>query len=454
MSAVVIYSLFAAICVAGLAWPWVGLVGFFGFVILEPNWNWRWSIPLDFPFQKYIAACVLFGFVASGLRMPNLSESAKYAIVAFAAFIGLAFLSTTQTIDHELSAFYMESLWKIVLMAILAVLLLDEPKKLWIFLIVIVLAQGYSAFQINLQYFEDGTSIYARRNWGTKGDNNIYSNLTIPLIACSGSVVVFAKKNWVRALVGVIFLLQLHQLMLLESRGAMLATAVMLVLFCYYMPKTQFAVRSVIFATVIGAALAGPPVVKEFSSVFASEEERDASAESRFALWKAGFEITADHPWLGVGPFAGQNLVPIYTGDIFEERKRKGLHNLVFEISTGTGVPATCLYFAFFYLAWRQSWKRCKFDSQLQDDEESRWLDAVSLAATVGIPGYLLGNMFSSGALGESGYALAAIGLAADSIRHGRAVPVADEMSQESCEPGVRIALIDKLRRKRLHATD
>jgi len=451
MSGAIVYALFAVVCLAGLAWPWVGLVGFFGFVILEPDWNWRWSIG-NFPFQKYIAACILIGFVLSGMRVAKLADSTKYAILAFTAFLALAFLSATQSIDQQLSTFYMDALWKIVLMAVLAAIMLDEPKKLWIFLIVIVLMQGYSAFQINLQYFEDGMSLYTRRGWGMKGDNNTYSNLTIPLIACSASICCFARQTWLRVVIGIVFLLQVHQLMLLESRGAMLATAVMLGLLCYYMPKTQFAVRSAVLAAIVGAVLAGPPVVREFSSVFENQEQRDDSAQGRFALWRAGLEITADHPWLGVGPFAGQNLVPLYTGNTFEERERKGLHNLVFELSTGTGVPATCLYFVFFFLAWRHNWARCNFGPTLETDDDSRWLDAVSLATTIGIPSYLLANMFSSGALGESGYAVAAAGLAANSIRHRKALLVVEEKnSKETVE---LLGLARKIQRKRLHASE
>ncbi|WP_417377418.1 hypothetical protein, partial [Gimesia maris] len=101
--------------------PWVGLIGFYGWVILEPQWNWRWSIPADFQFQKYIAAATLAGWVLAGCKVPPLATSSKLAIACLAGFLLLGFVSATQSIDPKLSEFYMSNMWKIVLMAILAV---------------------------------------------------------------------------------------------------------------------------------------------------------------------------------------------------------------------------------------------------------------------------------------------------------------------------------------------
>ena len=409
----IVYPLFLGVCLAALFRPWIGLVGFYGCVLLEPNWNWRWSIPPDFPFQKYIVASTLIGFLLAGLRGNRLSGSSLAAVVALLSYLVITFVSLQQTIDVRLSEFYWDSVWKIVLMAILAIVLLDEPRKVWICLVVMVLMQGYSAFRINEQYFSDGVSIYAHRAWGTKGDNNLYSNLTVPIIACSASVCIFAKKQWLWIGAGIIFIFQLHQLMLLESRGAMLATVGMMAIFAWYMPRTKFTIWATALALIIGAGLAGPPVVKEFTSSFQAEGERDASADSRFKLWKAGWEITLDYPVLGVGPYAGQRLVPQYY-EGYGEGTVKGLHNLFFEITTGSGVVAAIFYFSFFLIPWYLSWRHIRLIGNNPDAPD--WLRAILLSVVAGIPGYLAASVFSSGSLIESSYLLASLSLAANSI--------------------------------------
>ncbi|XZE54237.1 O-antigen ligase family protein [Planctomycetaceae bacterium SH139] len=405
----IIYPLFAGVCIAAIFRPWIGIVGFYGCVLLEPNWNWRWSIPADFQFQKYIALATVVGVLLTGFRGNRIGGASAWATAALVSFLAIAYVSANQTIDVVLTTFYMENMWKIVMMAILAIILLDEPRKILVMVAVLAITQGYSAYQINLQYFQDGVSIYAYYPWGTKGDNNLYSNLTVPLIACSAAVCVFTSKRWLRVGSGIILILQMHQLMLMESRGAMLAAIAMMGWFAFLMPKTSFTIRASVVTVLAGALLAGPPVYKEFMSSFESGENRDSSADSRFTLWKAGAAITADYPLLGVGPLAGQRLVPqYYEGGL--DGSQKGLHNLVFEISTGCGIPAAILYFLFFLIPWWVSTKQYWAIARIGEFPE--WKGTSLLAVATGIPGYLAASMFSSGALLEPSYVLASVGCA------------------------------------------
>ena len=399
-----VYPLFVASCIAGFMRPYWGLMGFYAFVFLEPEWNWRWSIPRDSNFQKYIGACVILGFVLGGMRGNRLSGWLGYSVTALLGFLALAFISAQQTIDARLSAFYMDIISKVILMAIITIKVVDTPRKAWWLLWLIAITQGYNAFRINEQYFQDGYSLYAYiRSWGYKGDNNLYSIFTIPTMAASLALVIYSEKNWQRALSGFILVLQMHQLMLLESRGGMLGALFMFAVAVVLMPKNFYTIRSACIAAVLGAILAGPPVIEEFSSSFKAEGERDHSANSRLKLWAAGARITKDYPLLGVGPYAGQVMVPRYEPE-YADQYVKGLHNLLFEVSTGCGIPAAILYFSFLVVPWfvvfRLYWR--------QRDSLEPYIGVICFALSIGIPGYLLASMFSSGALLESGYILIA----------------------------------------------
>lgn len=404
-----VFGLFAWLIIEGLRRPWIGIIGFYGWIILEPEWNWRWSVPQDFRFQQYLAASTLLGWLFSGCRIQRLSPVARNACIALVVFLCLAFISNQQSIAPELSNFYMGNMWKIVLMAIMMIFLLDTPQKIWTALVVVAIAQGYSAFRINEQYFQDGFSLFAYRAWGTKGDNNLYSNLTVPLAACSLAVAFNAKDKRLKYVMLIIAVLQIHQIMLLQSRGAMIAGIITAAISTWMMPRNKWNIRMVSVLAFFSFALAGPSVVNEFSSVFAKEGERDSSAESRFTLWRAGWEITKDNPLLGVGPYAGQRLVPNYTTNISSENK--GLHNLFFEISTGCGVPAALCYMYFLIASiiffYRKPNRGAVVDYRIS---------AVRHAVIPGLIGYLVASMFSSGALSESSYALSVIGLAASSV--------------------------------------
>lgn len=409
MGLLLVFSLLAYICVAAIQRPHVGVIGYYGFALLQPEWNWRWSLPPDFQYQKYIAACTLIGFLLTGMPGNRLNGTAYRSITAIGIFLALAYISAMSSIAPAASSFYLDNLWKIVLMAVLAVRLIDTPKKAVALLWVLVLAQGYNAYQINLQYFQDGHSIWAVRGFGNKGDNNVYSILTIPIIACALALAIHAGKPWQKGLAAIIALLQIHQIMLLESRGCMLGGIVMLGVFVWRMPKTRQTITAVLVMAILGGVLAGPPVIKEFMSSFEGEGARDSSAESRFDLWAAGLAITKDYPAFGVGPYAGQYLVPQYYSGGLNSRV-KGLHNLVFEISTGCGVPALIAYLFYFAIPVYSSHKTlCR-----KGNED--WSACVSLAVLSGLIGYWTASMFSSGALMESSYACAAIGISTQAI--------------------------------------
>jgi len=419
---VFIFGLLAFICVGAIARPHIGLIGYYGFALLQPHWNWRWSLPVQFEYQKYIAIATFVGFALTAFDGNKLKGPSRTACILLAVFLGLAYLSAQFTISPSATGFYMAQLWKMVVMALLAVVVLDTPKKIIALMWVLALAQGYNAYQINLQYFQDGFSLYALRPWGYQGNNNVYSIMTVPLIAVSGALALFSEKWWQKLLAGGIMLLQLHQIMLMESRGCMLGVVVLLAVLVLLMPKSRSNVVAVAGILVMGSVLAGPPVVEEFSSAFVAAEERDSSANSRFDIWQAGASLTAEHPLLGVGPWAGQFRVPQhYPGGL--NTSRKGLHNLVFEVSTGCGVPAALAYVGFFllsgYVCLRQLWQR----------ECADWGQCVSLAVVAGLSGYWTASMFSSGALMESSYACAAAGLASALVlQHQRAYrPVTPE---------------------------
>ncbi len=394
------------------------MVGFYFFAVLDPGWNWRWAIDPHFPFQKYIFVCLLIGWVLNGMPGIRYRGKAAIPIVGLISFLGLAYVSSFTTLDPLRSGWYLGQLWKIVLVAVLAAITIDSPKKLVILLFAVVIAQGYNAYQINLQYFQDGMSIYARMtNWGSKGDNNTYSILTIPVFAMSLALASCDFRPSWRLLALGIAVLQVHEIMLLESRGAMLGTCVMMAFLLYFVPKTRLNKLFIAVFMIVGFLLAGPSVVEEFSSAFASEEKRDSSAESRFYLWQAGWDITLDHPVLGVGPHCGALVVKDhYHGEL--DNPVKELHNLVFELSTGTGVPATTLYMMFFIVPWWYCFRRRDWSGQ--DDPSEIGLSAARLAVLCGVPGYMCASMFSSGALLETGYILAACGCSAVALASQR----------------------------------
>lgn len=376
--------------------PWIGYLGYAIFVVLCPQWNWRWGWNYSIDYQKFLAIATVIGTLLTGAVSNKISGVGGKSILAILVFIGLAFASSFQTIAPQLTSYYFDLLWKICLMCVLGILLIDDSKKLRWLVGGIVLSQGWNAYNLNEQYYKYGVRLDSFQ-WNYN-DSNTYAVSTVAVMGLSFGIMLVYKNFWLRIFTGLIFVLQMHQIMILQSRGTMMGGLVLVVLGFVFMPKTKYAFQVFGVGLLCGMFLAGPSVVEEFTSSFKSDDEIDSSASSRFDLWKAGAAITADNPILGVGPWAGQVLVPQHLG---LATPRKSLHNLLFEISAGCGVPAVLCYLAYFFLPWFAHlflW----FKGGISNDDHL--LRAVNLGTLCGIPGYWAASMFSAGALLEPSY--------------------------------------------------
>jgi O-antigen ligase len=410
MGAIFVYVFFLLSCVIALVLPAIGCAAFYFFNLLDPAWNWRWAIPEDPGFQKWIALSLLLGFITQQGWRSSMSRTSVLTLGLLLSFLVLCFLSSLNSAYPSRSMFYLDLLWRIVLIVAISLVLTVTENRAMLLAVGCVLGQGYNSFQINLEYFQFGYCRYAMMtNWGLKGlDNNGYSILTVPILAISIAFALTRWKWWLRGIAAGICLLQIHQIMLMESRGSMLGALLAASLAVWYCPKSPVTNTILILGATLVVLLAGPPVVREFTSSFASEGDMDASAESRFYLWKAGAAIIWEYPWFGVGPGCSSAFVPLfYDFGALKAQNEKALHNLFFEIMCENGIIAGTIYFSFFLLPWGMVWfNRRRFF--LANPKQC----ALALGVIAGTPGYLLASMFSSGSLIESSYVLPIIGCA------------------------------------------
>ncbi|TWT54670.1 O-Antigen ligase [Rubripirellula amarantea] len=401
----VVYGLFGAAVIAALFRPIWGLAAFYFFVFLQPEWNWHWSVPADSGFQKYIFGSLIVGWAIAGFSGNRFQGWFARANACLVGFLLLSFVSAQQSVTPELTSVYMDNLWKIVVLSVLTARITDTPGRCFLLFWAIAIGSAYNAFRINEEYFQLGFCRYVSVPWGFKGDSNVYSVFTMPAIVASLSLAIFSGKIWQRSIAGGIVLLQLHQIMLMESRGAMLGIVLIAIVAIFLMPKTTETICIAVVSGILVAVLAGAPVIKEFMSTFESEEQRDTSANSRFLLWRAAWKITEDNLLLGVGPYAVKTVIPQYETEYANET-HKAPHNLFLEISAGSGVPSLLLYLCFFLIPWWRCLRTYRHRFRELGHPELLGLFAISIM----VPGYFLSSSFSSGALLESSYAIVAIG--------------------------------------------
>jgi O-antigen ligase len=411
MGVIFVYSLFAASCLGALVRPFLGIAGYMAFVSLCPQWAWRNTLPNpEFGFQKYISIATLAGFALSGLKGQRLSGPARRAAACGAAFLALSYVSSFQSIKPSASAFYLDTMWKIFLMLYASAKLIDTEGKAVAATWIILGGVGFNAWYLNVDYLSRGYSLV-----NLPGEEYAFMNangyaFVLMAAAVLGGVVAILEPRRLRAMAaGAIALLCVHAVYILESRGGMIGLVLSAAIVCYYVPKTPAALTKLGIAGVLAIALAGPSVVKEFLSSF--ESKRDVSAESRFYLWEAGLGICRDYPLLGVGPWAGEWIVPKYYryGEDVLHLPNKALHNLTFEIATGCGIPALFAYLGMFFLPL-VALRKAAASPDLPDGYR-----IVGIAGLATVPGYWLASQFNSGALIEVPYLVLGLVIAVSS---------------------------------------
>ena len=401
---IAILILWAYACVRALLNPWVGFIGYTVFVVLCPSWNWRWGWNDSIDYQKFLAGGTVIGILFTGALSRSLNATSKATLACFTIFFFLVWLSTFYTVSLYRTSLFWDIIWKIWLMTSLGVWLIDNKKKLVFFVWALILSQAWNAFNVNQLYYQYGIRINSFE-WNNL-DSNTYSVSTVTVMGVVFGVLMVIQDWRLRLLTGLIFVLQMHQLMILQSRGTMSGGLCLVALGIFFMPKTRASIQMTLIAAVIGVMLAGPSVVKEFSSSFESGENLDSSADSRYKLWKAGAKIMSEYPLLGVGPWAGQCVVPLYYEGDLQGVSEKALHNLFFEIGTGSGIPALIAYLLYFFIPWFGHFKLWLFGIP----RSGTWEQAVNLGFLCGVPGYWVASMFSSGALIEPPYLLVTLG--------------------------------------------
>jgi probable O-glycosylation ligase (exosortase A-associated) len=429
MTVYLAWVLFAILAALAVARPWIGVVAYMGYVTLGPDSHYGFLIAPLLSTQRIIGAALIAGLLLNPPPPFRLTPSGKWAIRSLTAFVIVALASVVDSLYPEKSWWFWDHLWKIWLFVLLAVRLLDTPGKIQAAVWMIVFAQAFNAALVNNEYFGLGFSATAEAGRHAL-DNNTYGLSTLPPMAFAAALAIYCKPIWQRALAGAVLALEVHQMLLLDSRGGMASMVGMFLLGLILMPKRFDTLAGAAVVIALGLALAGPQVVKRFQSIFVEEKKLDESAQSRFQLWQAGWRIMNAYPVIGCGLFAGERLVPKFSP--FKDEKEKAIHNLALDIGAGTGFTGIAFYLAFFGFGWWCAVKLLFLQRRLPT-----WAGTVALGTTVGLPAYWFGSMFSSSALIEAPYLMVTLAVCAFAVAKRRQYEFGEVVEDEARLPVV-----------------
>ncbi len=365
--------------------PVLGIAVYYMYAVLRPQfiWDWvdlfgmklgdvNWSLPVALITLKATALWRL------GLWTPVMAakppwygnprfDRSHYLFLAFTAWISLTYLTAyNQTVAWPYFIEYV----KIFVMFVCAALVLRTVRDLWIVYYVMLGCAVYIAYELNFYYVVYKWMMLQQRGYGGLDNNGAALILAMAVPLCFFAWE--ANRGWWRWGFLAVIPVLLHAVMLSYSRGAMVSL-------CFAAVLMFFRARNKLFVGVLYAAgacvvvaMAGKEIQERFFSVGA--QEVDASAQSRWSVWKIAVEIANENPVFGVG-IRNSNLFTFAKGADMEGRT---IHSQYLQTAADSGWPALALYAALLVSIFYGLWRTRRMLSKFTDPET---LKVRSLAA-------------------------------------------------------------------------
>jgi probable O-glycosylation ligase (exosortase A-associated) len=396
--AIFVYLMTYGGAVAALFNPFVGLLVYTSFAILKPEFVWPWSIEQG-NYSRIVAIALLAGWALRGFGRRDLGR-AKAAIVVLVGYFGWMILSAVQAPDQALAWGFVEHYAKIVLPILVGITTLSSVRQLKLLAWVILLSQAYPAFELN-QLYLSGYNLMREEGFASM-DNNSYAISLVTCTGLAGFLFWHSERWWPKALAAASGAVMVHAVLFSFSRGGMLGLIVLALAAFAVMPKGRKELSAFAFAVVLVLYFTGPQVWARFQSSFASQEERDSSAESRLELWSACCDTMLKHPLLGVGP----DHMPLQM-DRYGFRVGKEAHTLWLQIGAELGIPGMLLLISYYGVCIVRLWPIARGKVPVPDP----WLTYLSQAVIASLCGFAVSAQFVSLEFLETPYYVALIGV-------------------------------------------
>jgi probable O-glycosylation ligase (exosortase A-associated) len=363
--------------------PYYGFLIYVCFAIIKPEDLWYWSVTPG-NYSRIVAIGLLIGWGLHGFGSWRFGRGGLILSLLL-LFWTWSLLSGLQAARPDKSLEWLEAFTKVVLPFLVGMTLIDSVAKLKQLAWVIVVSQGYVAYDLNQAYY-GGFNRVQEVGFGGM-DNNC---VAIAMVTCTGVALflcLHVPRWWQKGIAFAAMALMAHCVMFAFSRGGMVGLIIMGLMSFVLIPKRPR--HYLIFAVMVLLALrlAGPEVVDRFWTSFADEKTRDASAESRVQMWRTCLEIMLKSPIFGIGP----RHFPI-VAHLYGYTPLKEAHTLWLQVGAESGVVGLLFLAAFYVVCVWRLWPMTRSSYPVADP----WLQVCARMVIASITGFAVSAQFVS----------------------------------------------------------
>lgn len=365
--------------------PWIGINLWTWLSVMNPH-KFTWGFAYNAPFAALAAGVTLIGLFVTKDRVRLPADKVVIILIVFFCWM---LLTTWTAIDPVRSMVQLNKVWKIQLMTLVAIAVLQNRRHLQVFVWVNVLSLAFFGVKGGLFTLQRGG---VERVWGPpggfiEGNNELALALVmaIPLMYFLRSQ---ESRRWLRNVLLGMMLLTAISVLGTQSRGALLAIVAMATVLWWRSTNRFSTLLPILLVGVLLFAFMPESWFDRMQTI--QNYEEDGSAMGRINAWWTMFHIANDRI-MGAGFMA-------YTREIYnlyapDPSRVLVAHSIYFQVLGEHGWPGLFL----FLLVWLAGWRLAsQIRGRAAADDEQRWLATLAGMCQVSLVGYAIGGAFLS----------------------------------------------------------
>ncbi|MEX1198502.1 MAG: putative O-glycosylation ligase, exosortase A system-associated [Pseudohongiellaceae bacterium] len=375
--------------------PWIGILAWSWLSYMNPH-RQTWGFAYDMPFAMIVGATLLVAMVISKEKY-RLHWNGTLAL--WLCFLAWMSLSTFLAIYPDRAMTLYDTVIKIQIMTLVTLMLITDMSKVRALIWVIVGSIGFYSVKGGLFTLMTGGAF---RVYGP-ADSNISENnamalatlIVIPLMVYLYRL--HHNNRWLRWMLGASILLSAVSVFGSQSRGALIAIAVVAGFFWLKSHNKLVTGTGIVFLAVLTFGFMPASWHERMATI--TNYEEDASAMSRINAWIYSINIASDRPTGG-----GFNSWSADTYAVYSPESRTTnivAHSIYFSVLADHGWPGLIMYLALLFIAWRNLSRVIKqtrySEAESESESESGFRPALlARMLQVSLVAYLSGGAFLS----------------------------------------------------------
>ena len=414
------------ILAGGMVWtlrqPWIGAIMWTSVSLGSPHVEFGYSMA-SMPVAAGIAACTLVGLLLTKQKQNPMLGAPMWLMLMFTVWI---------CITLPFSFFFRESypLWersmKIFLMLFVTVALIDDRRKLEVFIWTMVISIGYYGVKGGLFTIATAGNYRIWGPGGFIGGNNEMALALIVTIPFMRYLQTQAQNRWVK--LGLTAAMGLSAVAALGtySRGAFLGLAVM-AMFFWWRSKQKGLWGMIIVLIGVGALAVMPEQWWDRMNTIKTYDE-DISARGRINAWWMAFNVAKSHLFGGGFMIYDLAIAAKYNPDPTVAR---AAHSIYFQVLGEQGFIGLFIWLAIGVSSWLTARALIRASS---GSPQHQWATELGRMVQVSMIGYAATGAFLSLAYFDLPYNVAVVAVLA--LHFVRKAVVAESLQATSPLPG------------------